>query len=166
MHIVYFSNPPLKEQPLTLNNNLPPLLLSNCFCLDIKHPHCTTVLSSGCTGLKGNFVTNSSVTNSLFGCGDGGTLWKHSMHSQQEDASMLYGWRLVRKRSKVLLVNRVISLASPLFLPSTLYNSESCKTKLFNQKFLQYQRRNRALWRKPPSCTWDVAKTAFLQKRL
>lgn len=74
MHIVYFSNPPLKAKALTLNDNLPPLLLSNCFCLDIKHPHCTTVLSSGRMGLSGNFVTSSSVTSSPFGCGDGGTL--------------------------------------------------------------------------------------------
>lgn len=39
---VHFSNPTLKEKSLALNNNLPPLL-SRCFCLDIKHPHCTVL---------------------------------------------------------------------------------------------------------------------------
>lgn len=96
---VYFSNPTLKEKALALNNNLPPLL-SSCFCLDIKHPHCKTVLSSGCVGLNGNFVANSS-RSSIWMWG-WWALWKQSKYSEQEDASKFHGWRLVGKHLKVM----------------------------------------------------------------
>lgn len=68
---MYFSNPPLKEKALALNNNLPPLLLSTVSVwIQTSSLHNSAVLWS--YGTKGNFVTNSGVTNSLFGCGDGG----------------------------------------------------------------------------------------------
>lgn len=63
----YFRNSPLKEKALALSNDLPLLLLPNCFCLGIRQPLCMTGLSPALTGLRGDFVTNS-------GCGSGDTL--------------------------------------------------------------------------------------------
>lgn len=62
VHHLYFSNSPVKEKALTLGNNLPPFLISNSFCLGIKHPqlhNSTTPM----VGLNGNFVKKLSVTN-------------------------------------------------------------------------------------------------------
>lgn len=126
----YFWNSPLKEKALALSNNLPLLLLPNCFCLGIRHPLCMTGLSPALTGLKGEFVTNSGSP----------WMWKrwHAVKARRAFPAgkcliALYGLRLGGKRSEVLLLSRAISLAS---LPSTLKNPASRKTKPFVQKHL------------------------------
>lgn len=161
---MYFSNPPLKEKALTLNNNLPPLLLS----VSVWISNILTAQQYYPLVLRDSVeIFHNLKCHKL-------TLWMwrrwHAMKAWQTllargclNASWLETCREALK--SFAGEQSYFSCLTSLFFQASFVILSLVKPNCSSRSFCGSSEGIGLEERMPPPCTWDVAKTASLQKR-